>query len=118
MSDPDRKQHAQYEEWLMHQVNVHSMQIKYLEQQVSKQRKAKKALNARQRQARKVGSELNEADTMELERIGQDQGNMQKQLDQVRKQQRQHQMVMQDYRTKQQVCDPFIQPQTFIDAMC
>ncbi|XP_064643993.1 histone-lysine N-methyltransferase 2C-like isoform X4 [Lineus longissimus] len=102
MGDPDRKQQAQYEEWLMHQMNVHSMQIKYLEQQVAKQRKAKKALNARQRQARKVGSELSEADAMDLDRIGQEQANMQKELDQVRKQQRQHQMVMQDYRTKQQ----------------
>ena len=57
-------------------------------------------------QARKVGSELAEADAAELERVTKETSVLQKQLDQVRKQQRQHQMVINDYRMKQQVKMP------------
>ena len=42
---------------------------------------------------------------MELERATQDQAIYQKQLEQARKQNRQHQMLTQEYRSKQQVSD-------------
>ena len=54
-------------------------------------------------QCKKNGNELNPADTAELERITAEQSGLQKQLEGQRKLLRQHQHVMQDYRTKQQV---------------
>ena len=54
-------------------------------------------------QAKKVGNELNPSDVTELERISGEQSGLQKQLEALRKQQRQHQMQFQDYRNKQKV---------------
>ena len=42
MSEADRQQQLQYEEWLMQQSHLLGMQLKYLEQQIAKQRKTKK----------------------------------------------------------------------------
>ena len=53
--------------------------------------------------AKKVGNELNPSDVTELERISGEQSGLQKQLEALRKQQRQHQMQFQDYRNKQKV---------------
>ena len=44
-------------------------------------------------------------DAMELERASQEQSMLQKQLEQVRKQNRQHQITVQEFRAKQQVPD-------------
>ncbi|XP_046570331.1 mucin-5AC-like isoform X5 [Haliotis rubra] len=77
------------------------MQIKLLEQQIAKQKRTKKSIQARQRQARKNGNELNPNDVAELERVTTEQSGLQKQLEALRKQQRQHQMMVQDYRNKQ-----------------
>ncbi len=65
-------------------------------------RKQRKSLNSRQRQLRKNGQELNGSDAAELERITGEQQALQKSLDQVRRQARQHSMLVQDYRNKQQ----------------
>ncbi len=54
-------------------------------------------------QAKKTGGELSEADQAELERTNQEHGIVQKQLESFRKQQRQHQSLVQEYRAKQQV---------------
>jgi len=53
-------------------------------------------------QMRKSGGELSESDTHELARISQEQTALQKQLEQLRKQYRTHQQLMQDYWMKQQ----------------
>ena len=53
------------------------------------------SLNSKQRQLRKSGNELAEADARELQRISSEQSVLQKQLDASRKQSRQHSMLMQ-----------------------
>jgi len=69
---------------------------------VNKLRKQRKSLNSRQRQLRKNGQELNDTDSHDLTRIMGEQQGLQKQLDQVRRQGRQHTMLVQDYQNKQQ----------------
>ena len=54
-------------------------------------------------QAKKSGQEPPPQDAMEFERATQELAIFQKQLDQARKQNRQHQMLTQEYRSKQQV---------------
>ncbi|XP_048237798.1 histone-lysine N-methyltransferase 2C-like isoform X4 [Haliotis rufescens] len=95
------RQQLQYEDWLTKQAQFLDMQIKLLEQQIAKQKRTKKSIQARQRQARKNGNELNPNDVAELERVTTEQSGLQKQLEALRKQQRQHQMMVQDYRNKQ-----------------
>lgn len=83
----------------MKQIRQHQV---YYETEVSKLRKQRKSLNSRQRQLRKNNQELNDVDAAELDRITTEQQGLQKQLDQVRRQARQHTMLLQDYRNKQQ----------------
>lgn len=47
--DSDR-QYYQYEHWLMKHGEFLEMQVKFLEQQIQKQKRTKKAINARNRQ--------------------------------------------------------------------
>lgn len=54
-------------------------------------------------QARKNNVEVNPKDVMELERVSAEQSELQKQLEGQRKQARQHQVIIQDYRSKQKV---------------
>ena len=54
-------------------------------------------------QAKKTGREPSPNDAVELERVTQEQAVLQKQLDSLRKQVKQHQMQTQDYRTKKRV---------------
>jgi len=77
------------------------------------------SLNSKQRQLKKSGNELNENDAGEMERIGKELPGLQKQLDQARKQSRQHNLLMQDYRTKQQKRQQMmgIGPNTSISSM-
>lgn len=58
------------------------MQLKYLEEQIGVHRKSRKALCAKQRTAKKAGREFVEAEKLKL--ITEEQGKIQKQLDQVR----------------------------------
>jgi hypothetical protein len=101
MNDHERQQQSQYESWLIQQNNVLAQQQKYYETEVGKLRKAKKTLNAKQRQCRKNQNELSEHDANELTRITQEQNGLQKHLDQVRKTSRHHQMLISEYKQKQ-----------------
>jgi hypothetical protein len=53
------------------------------------------SLSSKQRQLRKSGQELQENDGLELERITREQSGLQKQLEQSRKANRQHGMLLQ-----------------------
>lgn len=81
--DPEKLKLLSYEKQLLHQQTILSMLQKYLETKVIRLRIIKKALNAKQRQLRKNGSELTENDSVELARVSQEQAGLQKQLDQV-----------------------------------
>ncbi|GFN93147.1 LOW QUALITY PROTEIN: histone-lysine N-methyltransferase mll3, partial [Plakobranchus ocellatus] len=96
------RQAAQYEDWLAKQAMYLESQVKTFETQVQKLKRSKKTIQARQRLAKKNEQQLNPADTAELERISTEQSGLQKQLEAQRKLYRQHQHVMQDYKTKQQ----------------
>ncbi|KAK3105764.1 hypothetical protein FSP39_005042 [Pinctada imbricata] len=93
-------QFRQYEDWLFKQAQYLDKQQKTVEQQVQKYKRQKKAINARNRQAKKSGREPSPNDAAELERVGQELTVVQKQMDGLKKQNKQHQMVTQDYRTK------------------
>lgn len=81
--DPEKLKLINYEKQLLQQQAILTSQQKYFETEVIKLRKIKKALNAKQRQLRKNGSELTENDSVELARVSQEQAGLQKQLDQV-----------------------------------
>ncbi|KAG0433469.1 hypothetical protein HPB47_019880, partial [Ixodes persulcatus] len=105
--DPEQQRQQQqavaaYEQWLAQQDALLASQRKFLETEVGKLRKAKKALTTKQRQLAKSGQELPQHNALELLRIGQEQPGLQKQLEQVRKLGRQHTLVLQEYRAKQQ----------------
>ncbi|KAL1415102.1 hypothetical protein MTO96_006975 [Rhipicephalus appendiculatus] len=102
---------AAYEQWLAQQDALLNSQKKTLEGEVGKLRKAKKALSTKQRQLAKTGQELPQQNALELQRIAQQQPGMQKNLDQLRKLCRQHGMVMQEYRAKQQKWQQHMQQQ-------
>lgn len=78
----DAEQH-QYEEWLLHTQQLLQMQLKFLEEQIGVHRKSRKALCAKQRTAKKAGREFAEADAEKLKLVTEEQGKIQKQLDQV-----------------------------------
>ncbi|XP_062583386.1 histone-lysine N-methyltransferase 2C-like [Saccostrea cucullata] len=94
------RQQQQYEDWLVKHGNYIEMQVKALEQQIGKCKRTKKAINARNRQAKKSGREPSPNDATELERVTQEQAVLQKQLEGLRKQVKQHQLQTTDYRTK------------------
>ncbi|XP_053231226.1 LOW QUALITY PROTEIN: histone-lysine N-methyltransferase 2D-like [Podarcis raffonei] len=92
----------QYEDWLLHTQQLLQMQLKVLEEQIGVHRKSRKALCAKQRTAKKAGREFPEADAEKLKLVTEQQSKIQKQLDQVRKQQKEHTNLMAEYRNKQQ----------------
>ncbi|XP_075055734.1 histone-lysine N-methyltransferase 2D isoform X2 [Mixophyes fleayi] len=92
----------QYEDWLFHTQQLLQMQLKVLEEQIGVHRKSRKALCAKQRTAKKAGREFPEADAEKLKIVTEQQSKIQKQLDQVRKQQKEHTNLMTEYRNKQQ----------------
>lgn len=63
------------------------MQLKFLEEQIGVHRKSRKALCAKQRTAKKAGREFAEADAEKLKLVTEEQSKIQKQLDQVCKNQ-------------------------------
>ncbi|XP_054449392.1 histone-lysine N-methyltransferase 2C [Pteronotus mesoamericanus] len=101
VNDSQRKQ---YEEWLQETQQLLQMQQKYLEEQIGAHRKSKKALSAKQRTAKKAGREFPEEDAEQLKHVTEQQSMVQKQLEQIRKQQKEHAELMEDYRLKQQQC--------------
>ncbi|XP_061684594.1 histone-lysine N-methyltransferase 2D isoform X6 [Syngnathoides biaculeatus] len=96
----------QYEEWLVHTQQLLQMQLKFLEEQIGVHRKSRKALCAKQRTAKKAGREFAESDAEKLKLVTEEQGKIQKQLDQVRKQQKEHTNLIAEYRSKQQQQTP------------
>lgn len=102
VTEQDRQMQINYEQWLSTQENVLSNQRKYYENEVSKLRKSRKALNSKQRALKKGGNDLTETDTIELSKVTAEQSIVQKQLENARKQSRQHTMVINDYKNKQQ----------------
>lgn len=101
-SDHERQMHIAYEQWLQHQCNVLTQQQQFYESEVNKLRKNRKSLNSRQRVLRKAGNELPQLDAVELARITTQQSIVQKQVESSRKQFRQHGLLMQDFKSKQQ----------------
>ncbi|XP_042638152.1 histone-lysine N-methyltransferase 2C [Orycteropus afer afer] len=95
-------QRKQYEEWLQETQQLLQMQQKYLEEQIGAHRKSKKALSAKQRTAKKAGREFPEEDAEQLKHVTEQQSMVQKQLEQIRKQQKEHAELIEDYRIKQQ----------------
>ena len=104
----DEKGRAEYEQWLLQHESLLTIQVKYLEAQITKQRKTKKAHNARQRQVKKMGQELPVNESQELEKVSQEQALIQRQLDTSRRKLRQHQMTIQEYRMKQGQLGPMM----------
>lgn len=80
---PDNAQRAQYEEWLQETQQLLQMQQKFLEEKIGAHRKSKKALSAKQRTAKKAGREFPEEDAEQLKHVTEQQGVVQKQLEQV-----------------------------------
>lgn len=80
---PDDIQRKQYEEWLQETQQLLQMQQKFLEEQIGAHRKSKKALSAKQRTAKKAGREFPEEDAEQLKHVTEQQGVVQKQLEQV-----------------------------------
>lgn len=76
-------QRAQYEEWLQETQQLLQMQQKFLEEKIGAHRKSKKALSAKQRTAKKAGREFPEEDAEQLKHVTEQQGVVQKQLEQV-----------------------------------
>ncbi|KAL0966145.1 hypothetical protein UPYG_G00291500 [Umbra pygmaea] len=95
-------QKAQYEEWLQETQHLLQMQQKFLEEKIGAHRKSKKALCAKQRTAKKAGREFPEEDAEQLKHVTEQQGVVQKQLEQIRKQQKEHAELIEEYRVKQQ----------------
>lgn len=95
VTEQDRQTQIHYEQWLNHQNQILTQQLKYYETEVQKLRKIKKSLNSKQRQLRKSGNELTETDAFELQRVSSEQAVLQKQLESSRKQSRQHGMLIQ-----------------------
>ncbi|XP_049337977.1 histone-lysine N-methyltransferase 2C isoform X4 [Astyanax mexicanus] len=95
-------QKVQYEDWLRETQKLLQMQQKFLEEQIGVHRKSKKALSAKQRTAKKAGREFPEEDAEQLKHVTEQQGVVQKQLEQIRKQQKEHAELIEEYRVKQQ----------------
>ncbi|XP_034021214.1 LOW QUALITY PROTEIN: uncharacterized protein LOC117505783 [Thalassophryne amazonica] len=100
VNDSERRQ--RYEEWLRETQQLLQMQQHLLEDQITAHRKTKKALMAKQRTARKAGRVFAEADAVQLRHVTEQQGAVQKQLEQIRKQQKDHTELIEDYRSKQE----------------
>ncbi|XP_068593242.1 histone-lysine N-methyltransferase 2C-like isoform X2 [Cebidichthys violaceus] len=98
----NESQRRQYEEWLVETQQLLQMQQRLLEDQIAGFRKTKKSLSAKQRTAKKAGRAVAEEDAAQLCNITEQQGAVQKQLEQIRKQQKDHAELIEDYRTKQQ----------------
>uniref|UniRef100_A0A8C8CWX8 Histone-lysine N-methyltransferase 2C n=1 Tax=Oncorhynchus tshawytscha TaxID=74940 RepID=A0A8C8CWX8_ONCTS len=99
VNDGKRKQ---YEEWLKETQQLLQMQQKFLEDQIGAHRKSKKALSAKQRTAKKAGREFPKEDIEQLKHVTEQQNVVQKQLEQIRKQQKDHAELIEEYRVKQQ----------------
>ncbi|KAJ8375804.1 hypothetical protein SKAU_G00063840 [Synaphobranchus kaupii] len=99
---PNDAQKKQYEDWLKETQQLLQMQQKFLEEKIGAHRKSKKALSAKQRTAKKAGREFPEEDLEQLRHVTEQQSVVQKQLEQIRKQQKEHAELIEEYRVQQQ----------------
>lgn len=83
VSPADESQRRQYEEWLGETQRLLQMQQRLLEEQIAAHRKSKKSLSAKQRTAKKAGRPFADEDAAQLRHITEQQGTVQKQLEQV-----------------------------------
>uniref|UniRef100_A0A8C9RDT7 Histone-lysine N-methyltransferase 2C n=1 Tax=Scleropages formosus TaxID=113540 RepID=A0A8C9RDT7_SCLFO len=97
---PNDAQKKQYEEWLQETQQLLQIQQKFLEEQIGAHRKSKKALSAKQRTAKKAGRQFPEEDAEQLKHVTEQQGVVQKQLEQIRKQQKEHAELIEEYHVK------------------
>lgn len=79
----DESQRHQYEEWLGETQQLLQMQQRLLEDKIAAHRKTKKSLSAKQRTAKKAGRAFAEEDAAQLRHVTEQQGTVQKQLEQV-----------------------------------
>ncbi|CAB4053917.1 MLL3 [Lepeophtheirus salmonis] len=82
-TEEERQKAARYEQWLV-------------------QQETRKSLNSKQRTMRKNGNSLNVSDQGELDRVSQGAAEIQKTLERIRKQSRQHSTIMNDYKSRKQ----------------
>lgn len=101
VNDHDRQLQINYEQWLKNHDNTLAGKLKYYQEEVTKLRKARKSLNTKQRGLKKSGNDLTHSESIELTQVTNDQTIMQKQLENARKQTRQHATLKQEYRNKQ-----------------
>lgn len=102
INDHDRQLQINYEQWLTSQEASLAGKLKYYHEEVTKLRKSRKSLNTKQRGLKKTGNDLTPNETIELNQVTNDQTIVQKQLENARKQSRQHSNLIQEYRNKQQ----------------
>ncbi|XP_063696250.1 histone-lysine N-methyltransferase 2C-like isoform X2 [Culicoides brevitarsis] len=99
-SEADERAQKLYEQWLESHNIALTNQLNYYETEVQKLRKARKTLNSKQRQLKKTGADLSDEDQRELAKVLQEQSIIQKQLEQSRKQMKQHTSTKQEYESK------------------
>ncbi|CAG9863833.1 unnamed protein product [Phyllotreta striolata] len=116
-TEQDKQAQLLYEQWLNHQNNALVQQLRYYETEVQKLRKGKKSLNSKQRQLRKAGNQLTDADATELQRITAEQAILQKHLESSRKQNRQHGMLIQVYMKEYRNKHPAVKQRTVTDQI-
>lgn len=102
VTEQDRQMQINYEQWLYSQENILNNQRDFYDAEVTKLRKSKKSLTTKQRILKKSGSDLSQNEALELSKVLREQALIQKQLEQSRKQCRQHASILQDYKNKQQ----------------
>ena len=93
-NDDERRQVARYEQWMVQQEVAINEQLKYYETEITKLRKQRKSLNSKQRVLRKSGNELGTTDAAGLERVSTEASGLQKSLETIRRQSRQHTMIV------------------------
>ncbi|XP_028290011.1 histone-lysine N-methyltransferase 2C-like isoform X2 [Gouania willdenowi] len=115
----NESERGQYEDWLGETQQLLQMQQRLLEDQMMSCRKSRKSLCAKQRTAKKAGRTFSTQDTTQLQYISQQQGALQRQLEQIKKQQKDHSELIKDYRTNRQqmlMTRPSAQIQSFTSA--
>ncbi|XP_055338361.1 histone-lysine N-methyltransferase 2C-like isoform X2 [Paramacrobiotus metropolitanus] len=100
ISESERHNNMTHESFLLEHHQRLAAETASLQENITRVRKQRKALAARQRQLRKNNSELSPEETMELERLTSNVGAIQKRLETVKKDYKQHQSKMQDFAAK------------------
>ncbi|XP_033116847.1 histone-lysine N-methyltransferase 2C-like [Anneissia japonica] len=99
---PNPQDRVQHQQWLLRKEQHLQLQVKSLDTEISKFRKRKKVLSARQRSCKKSNRVFPENDVKELEALSQQYGGITKKLEAARKLVRQHSSLMEEYGLKPQ----------------